>query len=161
MPVYTFTWRDWRPRDNSGPDAIAARIAHIGEIEFAEAHAVLDQEGYLFPNPTPRDVYIEFAANYLEFSLFLPDLLPVYFPAIRDHKGVEAVLAGDVDAKALFVKTRLAGARGPWRGPMKVPTSRPRPASSSCATRGGRRGPATMSAPPSCGPGPHASRRRP
>ncbi len=96
-----------------GPEAVAARIAAIGQAEFQEAHDVLDQEGYLFPKATPRDVYIEFAAVYLEFTLFLPDLLPVYFPAIRDPQRIDGILAADVDARALFERTRLAGAPGP------------------------------------------------
>jgi hypothetical protein len=96
-----------------GPAEVAARVEAIGTTEFEEARAVLDQEGYLFPHATARDVYVEFAAVYLEFRHFLPDLLPVYFPAIRDHRRVEEVLAQDLDAEALFERTRLAGAAGP------------------------------------------------
>ncbi|HKI36833.1 MAG TPA: hypothetical protein VKA46_33585 [Gemmataceae bacterium] len=96
-----------------GPDEVAARVERIGATAFDEARAVLDQEGYLFPRATARDVYIEFAAVYLEFRYFLPELLPVYFPAIRDHHRVEEVLAADVDAETLFERTRLAGVSGP------------------------------------------------
>lgn len=96
-----------------GPAEVAARVEAIGPTEFEEARNVLDQEGYLFPRAAARDVYVEFAAVYLELRHFLPDLLPVYFPAIRDHRRVEEVLARDVDAEALFERTRLAGAAGP------------------------------------------------
>jgi hypothetical protein len=95
------------------PAEVAARVERIGATAFEEARSVLDQEGYLFPGATARDVYVEFAAVYLEFRYFLPELLPVYFPAIRDHQSVEAVLTADVEAAALFERTRLAGASGP------------------------------------------------
>jgi hypothetical protein len=100
-----------------GPTEVAARVAAIGPTEFDEARAVLDQEGYLFPNAKDRDVYVEFAAVYLEFRYFLPDLLPVYFPGIRDHGRIMEVLTGDVDAAALFQRTRLVGASGPVQRP--------------------------------------------
>jgi hypothetical protein len=96
-----------------GPAEVAARVAAIGPTEFDEARGVLDHEGYLFPRATARDVYVEFAAVYLELREFAPDLLPVYFPGLRDHAHVQAVLARDVDARALFEQTRLGGAVGP------------------------------------------------
>jgi hypothetical protein len=96
-----------------GPAEVAARVEAVGTTEFEEARNVLDQEGYLFPRATTRDIYIEFAAVYLEFLYFVPDLLPVYFPGIRDHRRVEQVLVRDVDAAALFQRTRLVGASGP------------------------------------------------
>jgi hypothetical protein len=95
------------------PAEVAARVEGIGPTEFAEARTVLDQEGYVFPGATDRDVYIEFAAVYLEFRHFLPELLPVFFPGINDPGRVGAVLARDVDAEALFGRTRLAGATDP------------------------------------------------
>ena len=100
-----------------GEDEVKARIEGIGPIEFEEARNVLDKEGYLFPRRTDRDVYVEFAAVYLEFKYFLPDLLPVYFPGLLDHARVEAILARDIDAADLYQKTRLAGAAGPAAHP--------------------------------------------
>jgi hypothetical protein len=96
-----------------GPDEVAARVAGIGQTEFDEARAVLDQEDYLFPKATARDVYVEFAAVYLELRYFAPDLLPVYFPGILDHARVETVLARDVDGRELFERTRLGGSAVP------------------------------------------------
>jgi hypothetical protein len=96
-----------------GPADVAARVAAIGPTEFEEARHVLDQEGYLFPHASQREVYTEFAAVYLEFRYFLPDLLAAYFPGIRDHRRVEEVLARDVDAAALFERTRLIVASKP------------------------------------------------
>jgi hypothetical protein len=96
-----------------GPDEIADRVAHIGATEFEEVRAVLQKEQFLFPQAGPRDVYIEFAAVYLELRFFLPDLLPVYFPAIRDRARIDELLARDVDAGELFARTRLADVTGP------------------------------------------------
>jgi hypothetical protein len=95
-----------------GPAEVAERVAGIGPVEFEEARAVLEQEGYLVPKATPRDVYVEFAAVYLELRYFVPDLLTVYFPGIRDHRRVGEVLARDLDTAALFERTRLTGAMG-------------------------------------------------
>ncbi len=96
-----------------GATVLEERIERIGQTEFEEAWRVLEQEGFLFPKPTLRDVYVEFTAVYLEFRFFLPELLPVYFPAIRDFQRVDEVLAHDVNAQVLFERTRLAGADGP------------------------------------------------
>jgi hypothetical protein len=96
-----------------GPDAVAARVAEIGPDEFDEVRAVLQQEHYLYPGATPRDVYVEFAAVYLELRYFFPDLIAVFFPGIRDRGKIDRLLARDVDAEALFHRTRLAGAAEP------------------------------------------------
>ena len=92
---------------------MAASVEAIGSTEFEEARTVLEHEGYLFPAHGARNVYVEFAAVYLELRFFLPELLAVYFPGIRDHRRVAEVLARDVDAEALSARTRLAGASGP------------------------------------------------
>src|SRR5262249_39309743 len=96
-----------------GDEAIAARIAEIGLTEFEEIRAVLRQEHYLFAEADDREVYVEFAAVYLDLRYFLKDLPPVYFPAIRDFERIDRLLAADVDAAALYGRTRLAGATDP------------------------------------------------
>jgi hypothetical protein len=96
-----------------GLDAIACRIAEIGRTEFDEIRAVLHQERFLFAEADDREVYIEFAAVYLDLRYFLKDLPPVYFPAIRDFERIDRLLAADVDASALYGRTRLAGATDP------------------------------------------------
>jgi hypothetical protein len=98
-------------------DVIAARIEEIGGIEFEEIRAVLHQEKFLFFDADDRDVYMEFAAVYLGLRHFLPDLPPVYFPAIRDYERIDRILARDVDASAIFRRTRLAGAADPGPRP--------------------------------------------
>ncbi len=96
-----------------GPEDIAARIEEIGTLEFEEIRKVLQQEYFLFADAQDRDVYLEFVALYLDLRHFLPDLPPVYFPGIRDFERIEHLLARDVDAPALFQRTRLAGASHP------------------------------------------------
>ena len=94
------------------------------------------------------------AAVYLEFKYFLPELLPIYFPGLRDPERVEAVLAHDVDAPTWYEQTRLAGAAGPTPpASMSPPTSRARRAvhlerPAKRASRAGN----NVSARPSCVP---------
>jgi predicted Ser/Thr protein kinase len=95
------------------PSALRSRIDQIGRIEFTEIRTVLEQEQFLFPEADERAVYIEFAAVYLELRFFLSNLRPVYFPAIRDYRRIDQVLAQDINAPAVFAATRLAGAPEP------------------------------------------------
>ncbi|HMF15151.1 MAG TPA: hypothetical protein VKE94_22705, partial [Gemmataceae bacterium] len=95
------------------PEDVSARIAEIGATEFEEIRSVLWQESFLFPDADDQEVYVEFAAVYLDLRYFLPDLPPVYFPAIRDFERIDRILALDVDAARLFQRTRLAGATDP------------------------------------------------
>jgi hypothetical protein len=95
------------------PEAIRARIQEIGEAEFEEIRMVLDQDHMLLRPGDERYIYVEFAAVYLELRHFERNLLPIYFPAINDFDRINALLAGDVDAEALFRQTRLAGAPTP------------------------------------------------
>jgi hypothetical protein len=100
-----------------GPTDVAARVERLGRTEFEEIRAVLDQERYLFPDADDRAVYIEFAAVYLDLRWFMPDVPSIYFPGIRDFRRVDEVLAGDLDAHAIYQRTRLAGVTGPLPRP--------------------------------------------
>jgi hypothetical protein len=98
------------------PAQVRERIEQIGVSAFAEIRMVLDQEKYLTPSgaeASETDVYIEFAAVYLELRFFAANLLPVYFPGLSDLAKIDALLALDVDAKELFDCTRLEGAPQP------------------------------------------------
>jgi hypothetical protein len=95
------------------PEELARRIEQIGRSEFDEVRTVLGQEKYLFPAADERAVYSEFAAVYLELRYFAANLLPAYFPAIGDAALVEQILAKDLDAGALFARTRPAGVPDP------------------------------------------------
>jgi hypothetical protein len=91
-------------------DAVRERIARIGATEFSEVRAVLHQEHLLLPPENAASVYEEFAARYLELRYFARDRLPVYFPDLMEYASVDAVLAEDVDADAIFAATRPEGA---------------------------------------------------
>ena len=74
---------------------------------------VLDQEKFLTPSgaeASEMDVYIEFAAVYLELRHFAANLLPIYFPGLSDRAKIDALMASDVDAETLFEQTWLTGA---------------------------------------------------
>jgi hypothetical protein len=92
---------------------LRARIEQIGRTEFEEIRRVLNQDRYLLPPMGDREVYIEFAAVYLELRFFSSNLLTFYFPAIRDCKAIDLILAQDIDAPALFAAKRLPGAPEP------------------------------------------------
>lgn len=94
------------------------RIRRIGQTEFDEATAVLRQEHFLLPPGDVATAYEEFAAVYLELRHFAPHLLPVYFPACSSCTAIDATLAEDVDAAALFAATRLEGAPDPAPPPV-------------------------------------------
>jgi hypothetical protein len=92
---------------------IRARIEQIGQVEFEEVRRVLVQDQYILPETDERGVYMELVAVYFDLRTFAPDLLPVYFPGIRDFENIERVLGQDIDAEALLQQTRLAGAPDP------------------------------------------------
>jgi hypothetical protein len=95
------------------PAVVAERIAQLGRTEFEEVRNVLSQDHYLPSRFDDATVYREFAAVYLELHYFASHLLPIYFPGLRDLPGVDKLLGRDLDAQALFEKTRLSGASDP------------------------------------------------
>ncbi|MGA2498304.1 MAG: hypothetical protein ABSH20_11220 [Tepidisphaeraceae bacterium] len=90
--------------------AVQARIERLGRGAFNEARFVLQRERYLGHDADERETYREFAAVYLEFHHFRPDLLPVYFPAIQDPSAILSALSADVNSIQLLEQTRPAGA---------------------------------------------------
>ncbi len=94
------------------PAALRERIEAIGPAEFEEVRNVLQQDGHLAPGADDRDTYFEFAAYFLELRFFNPALIPVSFPGLAPDP-VGAALAGDVDGRGLFLRTRPPGAPDP------------------------------------------------
>ncbi len=92
---------------------IRHRIQRIGPTEFDAIRGVLRQENFLMPPRDDRTAYVEFAALYLELRHFAPSLLPRYFPGLTDRAGIEALLAGDVDANEVLARSRPPGAPDP------------------------------------------------
>lgn len=89
------------------------RIQELGATEFHAARRALEQENRLLPPGDEAAAYVEFAAYYLELVHFEPHLLPLEFAGLEQPGPVQALLALDVDAEALFQATRLAGAPDP------------------------------------------------
>jgi hypothetical protein len=102
------------------PEAVRARVEAIGPAEFEEVRQVLAQDNYLLPTATDRDVYAEFAAVYLEMRYFAPGLVASIFPGLGDRGRIDQLLARDLDAGALFVRTRLPGAAEPGATPAAI-----------------------------------------
>jgi hypothetical protein len=88
-------------------------VERVGQTEFDEIRMVLDQDGFLLPPIDEHGVYVEFVAVYLELRFFAANLLPIYFPALRDTASMDRLLDGVVDGAAIFARTRLAGAPEP------------------------------------------------
>jgi len=89
--------------------AVRARIHAIGQTEFDEIRSVLRQEDLISTSRDDGEVFVEFAATYLEHRRFSPEGLARLFPTIRDHDSVEAVLALEVDAEALLAASKPEG----------------------------------------------------
>jgi len=92
---------------------IRQRMHQIGEGPFEEVRSVLTQDRYILAEADDRSLYLEFAALFLELYYFAPSILPSMFPSLRDPEAVKELLARDVDAQALFQRTRLPGAGDP------------------------------------------------
>jgi hypothetical protein len=95
------------------PAVVRQRVRHLGLTEFAEITTVLQQENYLLPPESLEAVYAEFVAVYLTLRRFDPDRAPHFFPALRDLSAVDALVAEDIDAEAIYNATRLPGAPEP------------------------------------------------
>ncbi|MFO0925804.1 MAG: hypothetical protein U0736_02060 [Gemmataceae bacterium] len=93
--------------------AVRERVEAIGRTEFAEITDVLTQDRYLPPDATEREVYLEFAAVYLELRKFAGNLLAGYFPGLHDLPRIDALLRRDVDADTVLRQTRPAEAPDP------------------------------------------------
>ena len=91
-------------------DFATERRRQIGAAEFVEIRSVLLRDELLFPEPTDVDVYIEFAAVYLELRYFAQHDLPVYFPAVRDWQEMDRIISQDVYHSHLLDSTRLTSA---------------------------------------------------
>ena len=105
------------PPSRASAEEARARVEEIGRTEMEEVRDVLLQESMLFPAADDRELYIEFAAVYLELRFFLPKLIEVYFPGLRDQEQIDRLLARDIEAGALFQTTRLPGAPDPVTRP--------------------------------------------
>ncbi len=99
---------------------VRQRIVQMGATEFDEIAFVMRQEKFLLPPETPATIYAEFVAVYLTLRRFNNQALPHFFPCLHDLDAVDAQLAAEVDADAVFAATRLPGAPDPDTLPERV-----------------------------------------
>jgi hypothetical protein len=92
------------------PVNVRPRIQKLGSTEFDEIAFVMHQERFLLPPETPERIYAEFVAVYLTLQRFAKNLLPHFFPCLRDHPFVNAMVNAEVDVEAIYAATRLPGA---------------------------------------------------
>lgn len=86
----------------------AERLREIGVTEVAEIRQVLLKDELLFPSPSELDIYVEFAAVYVELRYYAEQDLPIYFPGVRDWELIDRLISKDVDHQALNERTRLS-----------------------------------------------------
>lgn len=84
------------------------RIDRIGQIEFDEVRAMLRHDDLVLPPYDDREVYIEFAALYLELRYFAPGLLVSSFPGIAHFEALDAMFGADLDIPTLLEAGRPA-----------------------------------------------------
>ncbi len=139
LPSASSAEQKWQPYSEVGGKVGDDRA--IGQVEFDEIQAVLERELYLVPDFTRADVYIEFAAVFLELTAFSPDWLGDWFPSLADPARIRELVIEDVDADRLLATCRprgapdlvaVAGVAAPlagqaWDELVHTPPARPRP----------------------------------
>ena len=85
-----------------GAARLRARIDALGQVEFDEVRAMLDEDDRVLSPADDREHYIEFAAMFCEYVHFEPTLLATTFPSLADPARVLSVLRQDLDDRALF-----------------------------------------------------------
>ena len=102
----TLDARQGESEDKLPPHRVRERLEEIGRAEFEEIRAVLTQDLFLLPESDDRDVYVEFAAVYLETRCFAPSVLPAMFPeASRSGPGGTDAGQGRRCARVLLEST--------------------------------------------------------
>ncbi len=89
------------------------RINLIGQTEFDEIRAILRHDDLVMPPGDDREVYVEFAALYLELKHFAPGLLLTTFPGVTDHDRVRQALSKDIDVVPLLERGRPPSVASP------------------------------------------------
>ncbi|HAC90451.1 MAG TPA: hypothetical protein DCF63_07430 [Planctomycetaceae bacterium] len=83
------------------------RRRQLGELVFSEVRSVLLQDRLLFEEHTDWDVYVEFAATWLDHKYFAADELAYLFPSITQSEAVENLISLDVRHSELLRSTSL------------------------------------------------------
>ncbi len=112
--LWRYYWRlnyhariDFQMRDATAPLRMSTamlrqRINRIGQIEFDEIRAVLRQEAMLIHPDSEREIYAEFVAVFCELDQFAPELLPLYFPALRELEDIRNLIREDCSPAELL-----------------------------------------------------------
>ncbi len=98
---------DFHLQDSVAPSRMSLamlreRINRVGQSEFDEIRAVLRQEAMLLQPDDLRAIYAEFLAVYCELETFAPELLPLYFPSLRDPEAIQGLVRQDCPAERLL-----------------------------------------------------------
>jgi hypothetical protein len=104
---------------------IRRRIDLVGQTEFDEIRATLRHDELVLPPYGDREVYIEFAALYLELRYFAPGLLITTFPGLGPYDRVDEALALDIDVEPLLEDRRPEEVQTPASTTMLGGTSSP------------------------------------
>lgn len=80
---------------------VRQRVRQLGRAEFEEIRYLLERDDRLRQPSDDREVYIEFAASYLELCLFAPELVPAAFPGLTHLERIRGVVATDIDVASL------------------------------------------------------------
>ena len=105
------------------PARTCARLHTLGQVELDEVRAVLETEHRLLPPPPGRspdaELWIEFAATWLELHAFEPQALPHWFPSLAARADeVVGLIRQDVPAAdQLLELTRPDGFEQPAVAP--------------------------------------------
>lgn len=95
------------------PEDCHQRLKAFGPAAEREIGYVLETEHEIDPQAYTTTRYRAFAAAYLDLHRFAPAAAEEYFPSLPTPAMVERVIGADVDADALFTRTRPAGAADP------------------------------------------------
>lgn len=93
------------------------KLARHGPAVAREIRFVLESEHLLAPEAGDVDAYRTFAAVYLDLSSFTAHAAEEFFPALPHGHAVRDALKEDIDADALFQRSRPEGAADPEREP--------------------------------------------
>ncbi len=107
---------------------VRRRIDQLGRAEFEEVRAILDHDDLLVPPGHDLDVYVEFAALFVELYFFRPELLVTTFPGIIDPEAALSVLRQDLDIDDLSRRATVGTSPSRFSERPTVPrSSRPAP----------------------------------
>ncbi len=87
---------------------LRAKIDAIGQIEFDEIRATLRHDDLVLPPYDDREIFVEFAALFLELHRFAPELIVTTFPGLGEPERIVRLLAEHVDSAELFEAGRPA-----------------------------------------------------